>query len=218
MIPRSERSSIYIVVAVCLIAIIAGGIGLAQALGGNAKAPPEYESRPSPKVAVPTDIALVNTDDASRPPISDAEFELFHRVSRIVTPRMATSGWQSALAPFVASGSVISQAAPQVKQYLPYVKGKQLSEARDIDVRRPTTVIISGSSGRRAVERNGSAASVLISGRSLDGTRLPPSRIYVQYVWERKGSGQWRITSVDPLYQPADDPKSNPDSSSVVGG
>jgi hypothetical protein len=219
MLPRSERTSIYIVIAVCLVAIVAGIIGLAQAISGDAKAPPAYESRPSPKVAPVTGASLVDIESASRPPISDSEFELFHRVARISTPLMLSGGWRKALAPYVASSSVLSQAQTAVDSYTPYVKGKAISGARAIDVRRPTTVVIQrpGKSPEKLL-RSGTTASALISGKSLDGTALASSRLVVQFTWERRAGGEWRITSIEPQYQAAEDPSGGSEPQGIVGG
>lgn len=209
----------YIVVGVCLLAIIAGLIGLVQALSGNAKAPPAYESRAPAKVAPAASMALIDLDSASRPPISDGEFLLFHRVARTVTPQMATERWQQALRPFVSDERVLRRLRPAVADYLQYVRQRKRSSARDIDVRRPTTILLQRP-GRRAerVQRTGATASVLLAGRSLDGTAQPPSRLVVQYTWQRREGGIWRITSVEPLYQPAEDPAGGERPSSLVGG
>jgi hypothetical protein len=219
MLPRSERTSIYIVIAVCLVAIVAGIIGLAQAISGDAKAPPAYESRPSPKVAPVIGSSLADIESASRPPISDSEFELFHRVARTATPLMLSGGWREALAPYVASPGVLSQAQTAVNSYAPYVNGKAISGARAIDVRRPTTVVIQRPGKKpEKLLRSATTASALISGKSLDGTPLASSRLLVQFTWELRGKDGWRIASIEPQYQAADDPSGGSEPQGIVGG
>ena len=96
MLPRSDKVYVWVTVAAAAAVVIISLIAAANALFGDPKPRPAYESAPAASLVPPPNQQIVNIDNATRPYIADVDYEFLHRNTRLAPQALLSDDWEEA--------------------------------------------------------------------------------------------------------------------------
>lgn len=178
-LPRSEKIYAYIVVAAMVVIVIWSVI---RAFHSNNKDRPAYESAPPPALVPPADEPIADPTIAAQAPIDDKTFEVLHRTTRLIAPRLTSPDWRDELRPLIADPGVLADLEHPLASLRTIAHGATPDRARSIEVIRP----VDGKT------RTATYIGLLRNGPETSGS----SGYAATFFWELR-DGTWKLYGID---------------------
>jgi hypothetical protein len=216
--PRSERFYTFMLVAVMSLVVVFSVVTGIRTMKGDTPPRPSYEKTPPLAFVQPPSNSIVDISNTAARPIDDAEFLLFHRTTRVLTPLVIDRGMKEAHT-VVLDNAVVTTAQRELDVFNSVIADQRNSAAKNIKVVRPVTRVCdlaiaicqrycpaSTTGGSVYIcERARTSASVSFVQRSTSGSSSTASVVAVNWEWLRTPAG-WKVVAISPqLVTAADD-------------
>lgn len=216
MLPRSEKAyTVLLVIVMSIVVILSLGYGIKQ-MKGDTEQRPDYQAAPPPAfVKLPPDY-IVDLSNADGQPISDEDFELFHKQTRLLSPLVLSKGIAEADA-FLYNKKVKNKISSQIDTFYTVIKGQQHSDAKGISITKPAKRVcdLAQSTCQKICQPSASNPDVFICERASsnatvrfvqfqDGQTGTPSVVSINWEWVKTPEG-WKIIDADPQLVSAGD-------------